>query len=148
MIDNLELFKKQGYIHLKDYIPKNILDDTRSRAINLKLKYKDREGEPRHNGSGTFWKGLELVSRFQRLRDYKRADLGISYVFTDVNKSYSTGWLSNFKELTAGLELFNMFDIQNSITNTWVRDVYSKRQYSIPNYLTPRLLNLTIDMKL
>jgi hypothetical protein len=41
-----------------------------------------------------------------------------------------------------------MFDIQNSITNTWVRDVYSKRQYSIPNYLTPRLLNLTIDMKL
>ena len=68
----------------------------------------------------------------QRLRDYKRADLGISYVFTDVNKSYSTGWLSNFKELTAGLELFNMFDIQNSITNTWVRDVYSKTQFGIP----------------
>ncbi len=83
----------------------------------------------------------------QRLRDYKRADLGISYVFTDVNKSYSTGWLSNFKELTAGLELFNMFDIQNSITNTWVRDVYSKTQFGIPNFMTGRVLNFKVGMK-
>ena len=83
----------------------------------------------------------------QRLRDYKRADLGISYVFTDVNKRYSTGWLSNFKELTAGLELFNMFDIQNSITNTWVRDVYSKTQFGIPNFMTGRVLNFKVGMK-
>ncbi|MDD7913917.1 TonB-dependent receptor [Polaribacter ponticola] len=83
----------------------------------------------------------------QRLRDYKRADLGISYVFTDVNKRYSEGWLSNFKELTAGLELFNMFDIQNSITNTWVRDVYSKTQFGIPNFMTGRVLNFKIGMK-
>ncbi|MDP5091747.1 MAG: TonB-dependent receptor, partial [Polaribacter sp.] len=84
----------------------------------------------------------------QRLRDYKRADLGISYVFTDANKRYQTGWLSNFKELTAGLELFNMFDIQNAITNTWVRDVYSKTQFGIPNFMTGRVLNFKIGMKL
>lgn len=84
----------------------------------------------------------------QRLRDYRRADLGISYVFTDANKRYQTGWLSNFKELTAGLELFNMFDIQNAITNTWVRDVYSKTQFGIPNFMTGRVLNFKIGMKL
>ena len=89
------------------------------------------------------------VYQFQeRLRDYKRADLGVSYVFTDANKQYSKGWLSNFKELTAGLELFNMFDIQNSITNTWVRDVYSKNQFGIPNFMTGRVLNFKVSMKL
>ena len=89
------------------------------------------------------------VYQFQgRLRDYKRADLGVSYVFTDANRQYKTGWLSNFKELSAGLELFNMFDIQNSITNTWVRDVYSKTQFGIPNFMTGRVLNFKVSMKI
>ena len=83
----------------------------------------------------------------ERLRDYKRADIGVSYVFVDANKRYSKGWLSKFKELTAGLELFNMFDIQNAITNTWVRDVYSKTQFGIPNYMTGRVLNLKLAIK-
>ena len=88
------------------------------------------------------------VYNFQnRLRDYKRADLGISYVFTDANKRYQRGWLSNFKEFTAGLELFNMFDIQNSITTTWVRDVYSKQQFGIPNFMTGRVLNFKIGIQ-
>jgi hypothetical protein len=88
------------------------------------------------------------VYQFQnRLRDYKRADLGLSYVFTDANKKNTQGWLSNFKELSAGLELYNMFDIQNSITNTWVRDVYSKTQFGIPNFMTGRVLNFKIGMK-
>ena len=83
----------------------------------------------------------------ERLRDYKRADLGVSYIFVDANKQYTTGWMSKFKELTAGLELFNMFDIQNSITNTWVRDVYSKTQFGIPNFMTGRVLNFKVGMK-
>ena len=83
----------------------------------------------------------------QRLRDYRRADLGVSYVFADANKQHPTGFLSKFKELTAGLELFNMFDIQNAITNTWVRDVYSKTQFGIPNFMTGRVLNFKVAMK-
>ena len=82
-----------------------------------------------------------------RLRDYRRADLGVLYVFTDANKRYETGWLSQFKELTAGLELFNMFDIQNSITNTWVRDAASKNQFGIPNFLSGRILNFRVGMR-
>jgi len=89
------------------------------------------------------------VYKFQeRLRDYKRADLGVSYIFKDANKAKNIGWMSKFIELSAGLELFNMFDIQNSITNTWVRDVYSKTQFGIPNFMTGRVLNLKIAMKL
>ena len=82
-----------------------------------------------------------------RLRDYRRADLGVLYIFTDSKKRFSSGFLSKFKEFTAGLELFNMFDIQNSITNTWVRDAATKNQFGVPNYLSGRILNLRIGMK-
>ncbi|SEB36996.1 TonB-dependent Receptor Plug Domain [Tenacibaculum sp. MAR_2009_124] len=88
------------------------------------------------------------VYEFQnRLNDYKRADLGVSYVLTDVNKPVSSGFLSQFKEFTIGLELFNIFDVRNSITNTWVRDAYSKQQYGIPNFMTGRVLNVKLGMK-
>ncbi|NNC51198.1 MAG: TonB-dependent receptor plug domain-containing protein [Flaviramulus sp.] len=82
-----------------------------------------------------------------RLPAYKRADLGLQFVLVDGKKQFSNGWKKPFKELSFGFEIFNIFDVQNSITNTWVRDVYSKRQYAIPNYLTPRVFNLRTTMK-
>ncbi len=82
-----------------------------------------------------------------RLPDYKRADLGVSYVIVDSDSLRERGWLSAFKELTIGAEIFNIFDVQNSITNTFVRDIYTKVQYSIPNYLTPRVFNVRTTMK-
>jgi hypothetical protein len=82
-----------------------------------------------------------------RLPDYKRADLGVQYVIVDDKKQFDAGWKKPFKELALGVEIFNIFDVQNSITNTWVRDVYSKRQYAIPNYLTPRVFNVRLNMK-
>ncbi|KJD33164.1 TonB-dependent receptor [Tamlana nanhaiensis] len=83
-----------------------------------------------------------------RLPDYKRADLGLQYVLVDAKKQFNKGWKKPFKELSFGFEIFNMFDVQNSITNTWVRDVYSKTQYAIPNYLTPRVFNVRTRIKL
>ena len=83
-----------------------------------------------------------------RLRDYRRADLGISHIFVDANTSYPENhWLHGFKELNIGLEIFNLFNNQNSITNTWVRDVDSKREYAIPNFMTTRVLNLKIGTR-
>jgi hypothetical protein len=82
-----------------------------------------------------------------RLRDYRRADLGVQYIFVDAKKQGKTKFLRQFKELTAGLELFNMFDIQNSITNTWVRDVATKNQFGVPNFLSGRILNFRVGMK-
>lgn len=82
-----------------------------------------------------------------RLPDYKRADIGFQFVLVDENRPFSSGWKKPFKELSLGVEIYNMFDVQNSITNTWVRDVYSKRQYAIPNYLTPRVFNIRTTMK-
>jgi hypothetical protein len=82
-----------------------------------------------------------------RLPDYKRADIGVSFVVVNKDKLRDRGWLKPFKELTIGAEIFNIFDVRNSITNTFVRDVYTKVQYSIPNYLTPRVFNVRVTMK-
>lgn len=89
----------------------------------------------------------DVYSYQNRLPDYKRADIGMSYVLVDAKNRAKNGWKKRFKELSFGIEIFNIFDVQNSITNTWVRDVYSKRQYSIPNYLTPRIFNIRLNMR-
>lgn len=82
-----------------------------------------------------------------RLKDYKRADLGISYIFADRNSDTKKGWLRRFKNFTVGAEIFNLFNTKNAITNTWVRDADSKQQYAVPNYMTSRVLNLKIGMQ-
>ena len=119
----------------QDYIPK-----LPNMKMYLNLVYNT--GVP--GGSPSY---ADVYSYQNRLPDYKRADIGMSYVVVDSKNKAKNGWKKRFKELSIGVEIFNIFDVQNSITNTWVRDVYSKRQYSIPNYLTPRVFNIRLDMR-
>lgn len=84
-----------------------------------------------------------------RLNDYRRVDVGFSKVFIDQNKGMSSNKiLKSVKELSLGFEIFNLFNNQNAITNTWVRDVYTKTEYAIPNYMTTRVFNLKLSMRL
>ncbi|PZO28947.1 MAG: TonB-dependent receptor [Flavobacteriaceae bacterium] len=84
-----------------------------------------------------------------RLRDYRRADVGFSYVLTEKNNERPDGhWLKRFEDLSLGFEIFNIFNNQNAITNTWVRDAYTKNQYGIPNFMTTRVFNLKLSVKL
>ena len=122
-------------ILFQDYVP-NIPD------LKMYLNLIYNTGVP--GGSPSY---SDPYNYLNRLPDYKRADLGISYIIVGDEKKYKNGFKSLFDELTIGLEIFNMFNVQNSITNTWVRDVYSKRQFSIPNYLTPRIFNLNLEFK-
>ena len=83
-----------------------------------------------------------------RLRDYRRADLGISHIFVDENTTYPEGhWLNGVEGLSVGFEIYNLFNNQNSITNTWVRDVESKQQYAVPNFMTSRILNINVKAR-
>jgi hypothetical protein len=84
-----------------------------------------------------------------RLNDYRRADVGFFKVFIDQSKPKpQSGLFKNFKELALGFEIFNLFNNQNAITNTWVRDVYTKSEYGIPNYMTTRVFNIKLTAKL
>ncbi len=122
-------------ILFQDYVPK--IPDLK---MYLNLVYNT--GVP--GGSPSYADPYDYQTR---LRDYKRADLGVSYVLVDPNKTYAQNWKQFFKELTLGVEIYNMFDAQNTISNTWVRDVYSKRQFAIPNFLTPRVFNVRLSTR-
>ena len=124
-------------ILFQDYMP-----NIPSVKIYLNLVYNT--GLP--GGSPSY---ADVYQYQNRLRDYRRADVGFSYVFTEKNNERPNGhWLKKFKELSLGFEIFNMFNNQNAITNTWVRDVYTKNQYGVPNYLTQRVFNLKLSMRL
>ena len=91
----------------------------------------------------------DAYSYQNRLNDYRRVDVGFSKVLIDANsKKIKKSWLGSFKELAIGLEIFNLFNNQNAITNTWVRDVYSKNEYAVPNYMTTRIFNVKLNAKL
>jgi len=84
-----------------------------------------------------------------RLRDYKRADLGISYIFVDANQQKANGQRqSDVKHLSFGFEIFNLFNNQNAITNTWLRNVESKNEIAVPNFLTARVFNVKLQVRL
>ncbi len=82
-----------------------------------------------------------------RLNDYRRVDIGFSKILIDEKSGEGKSWLVNARELTIGLEIFNLFNNHNAITNTWVRDVYSKNEYAIPNYMTTRLFNVKLNAR-
>ncbi|RZJ74252.1 MAG: TonB-dependent receptor [Flavobacterium sp.] len=121
----------------QDYVP-----NIPSLKMYLNLVYNT--GLP--GGSPSYADSYQYQSR---LNDYRRADAGFAYVFTDGTKEYPNGhWLKVFRELTLGVEIFNLFNNQNAITNTWVRDVYTKSQYGIPNYLTSRVFSLKLNVRI
>lgn len=81
-----------GYLHLKQVIPPDIVAEVRYRLIDLKNKYLDKVGQPRHNGSGTFWEGLELASTFDpNLWKYYTAN----FMFNIVKSIIPTPYLFN-----------------------------------------------------
>jgi len=44
------------------------------------------------------------------------------------------------------VEVFNLLQIQNTISYTWVTDVTGNR-YAIPNYLTNRQINIKLQIR-
>jgi hypothetical protein len=67
-------------------------------------------------------------------------------VLIDNTIGETKNWLGNLKELI-GLEIFNLFNNQNAITNTWVRDVYSKM--SMPFLImTSQVFNIKLNARL
>jgi hypothetical protein len=80
-----------------------------------------------------------------RMPPYRRIDIGFSKVLLG---SHNMKKESFMKELVAGFEIFNLADIRNTISYTWIRTVRNiegqTREYAVPNYLTRRSLNLKL----
>ncbi len=79
-----------------------------------------------------------------RMPPYRRVDIGFSKQLIGGYSSFGPkNPLKYIKSAWVSLEVFNLFQIQNTISYIWVKDK-SGREYAVPNYLTPRLINLRL----
>ena len=118
-------------LHFTDYFP-----GTDRWKMTLKLAYAD--GLP----FGAPHRGLE--GQNFRAPAYKRADIGMSYLAYDSNRSAKQ---SIFKKVWLGIDCLNLFGISNVNSYYWVTDV-TNRQWAVPNYLTGRQINGKISVDL
>jgi hypothetical protein len=79
------------------------------------------------------------------IEPYIRVDIGFSALLLDNDKSKrrSHSPFRDFENIWATLEIFNIIDRANTISYLLIKD-FSNTTYTMPNRLTPRLLNLKL----
>nr|WP_234405836.1 carboxypeptidase-like regulatory domain-containing protein [Leeuwenhoekiella sp. MAR_2009_132] len=117
----------------QDYVP-TIPD------LKLYIKMVYQSGLP--GGSPSY---VDTYDYQTRLPFYFRSDVGFAYSI--LTRESLKAEKSIIEELNIGIEIFNIFDRQNSITNTFVRDAASQQQYAVPNYLSPRVFNVRLSAR-
>lgn len=130
-------------LFVQDYIPGN-----KNFKVHLNLVY----------GTGfTFGYPKSLNDKaLYRSFPYHRVDLGASAVVIRENKDYNNRFINMFKSVWFTVEVFNMLDIQNTISYRWVHVVPNtsiaanqvNNTFPIPNNLTGRRFNIKLTIKI
>lgn len=76
-----------------------------------------------------------------RMPDYRRVDVGFSWNLLHHPDENMT--LKKIKSLWVTLDVFNLFQVYNTVSYNWIQDV-ENRNFAIPNYLTSRRVNLKV----
>ena len=121
-------------IFFQDYIPY-----IPSFKVNLKLVFGTGMpfGQP-HS---------ERYKHTMRMSPYRRVDIGFSKQLISETSSFKkNNPLSHVRNCWVSLEIFNLLGIYNVSSYMWVTDIYNI-QYAVPNYLTPRQINLKLVME-
>ena len=85
-----------------------------------------------------------LYTHTHRLPPYRRVDVGLSkQIIGGEALRPKTGFFKSFRTLWVTAEILNLLQVDNTISYTWVRD-FNNNQYGVPNYLTPRQINIKI----
>ncbi len=81
-----------------------------------------------------------------RTPTYRRVDIGFSkqLIGDEVKKKPQGKFMKNFESMWVGLEVFNLLQVSNVASYTWITDVTNARKYAVPNYLTGRQLNIRL----
>jgi hypothetical protein len=82
---------------------------------------------------------------------YRRIDLGFSKVISSTGyEGNSRRIFNNYESIWLGAEVFNLFDINNTISYLWITTVnnlsHESLQYAVPNYLTSRRINVRLNI--
>ena len=81
-----------------------------------------------------------------RIPDYRRVDIGFSAILKSENKRSRVNFMNVFNSAWLSVEVFNLLDINNTISYLWVSDI-GGRQYAVPNYLKRRQVNLKLILR-
>ena len=123
-------------IFFQDYIPK-----FPTWKVNLTLIY----------GTGLPFGPPNSPRKDQTLRipAYRRVDIGLSKQLIGERTRFKSqkNPLRAFESLWISLEVFNLLQISNTVSYIWVKD-FNNREYAVPNYLTPRQLNVKLIVEL
>ena len=87
-------------------------------------------------------RNLEARSVFG-VPSYQRVDLGFSKLFLIHTQLELEDMKFGVESIWVSAEIFNLFQRANTVSYTWVEDVYNI-QYAVPNFLSSRLLNLRV----
>jgi hypothetical protein len=118
-------------IYFQDYIPRH-----EQFKVHLRLLY----------GTGLPF-GPPQSERYKqnlRMPDYRRVDIGFSW--NPLSRQVKKISAQKIESMWLSLEVFNLFQIYNTVSYNWIKDVYN-HQFAIPNYLTSRRINLKLVMK-
>lgn len=78
---------------------------------------------------------------------YKRVDFGLNYHIIKPNSTRRYGKKRVLQSCVVGIDCFNLFGISNVNSYYWVTDI-TNTQYAVPNYLTGRLINGRIAIRI
>ncbi|MBW6497637.1 MAG: TonB-dependent receptor [Bacteroidales bacterium] len=79
-----------------------------------------------------------------RMPAYRRVDIGFSKQLISETSSLSDrNPLKHFNNMWISAEVFNLLEMNNTISYLWIRDV-ENRLFAVPNYLTSRLINVKL----
>ncbi len=93
--------------------------------------------------------GKDRYKDVLRTPNYRRVDIGFSkqLIGDEVRKKPQGKLFSHLESLWAGIEVFNLLQISNVASYTWITDISNARKYAVPNYLTGRQLNIRVSAK-
>lgn len=82
-----------------------------------------------------------------RMPPYQRVDIGFSKTLIEREKNSGLSEKKHkIREACIGFEIFNLFDMNNTISYYWISDIHNQ-MYAVPNYLTGRRLNLKFSVR-
>ncbi|NQU88274.1 MAG: TonB-dependent receptor [Mariniphaga sp.] len=81
-----------------------------------------------------------------RMPPYRRIDMGFSKVLISPGNKSRNALLSHIEDLAISLEVFNLLNINNTVSYFWVSSNWGD-MFAVPNYLTSRKFNLKLSIK-
>jgi hypothetical protein len=99
-------------------------------------------------GSGlpVYYPNTDFNTVITRTPPYRRVDIGFAYEIIGPKTRDPRGIWRHFTNMDLTFEVLNLLDIKNVVSYLWVKD-NQNYIYLVPNYLTPRQLNLKLSVK-